>query len=309
MALLTGMAVKHWRAYTQRWSQLDQVVLYAEMQKLLTQVACEWADVPLADSEAGERSHQLTALFDSAGAIGPRHWHARKARKLADRWMEAILIEVRSGRMRPTPNGALHTVAWHRDHRGQLLPVHTAAVEILNIVRPLIAVSVFIVFAAHALIQYPECRERIAAGERGYAELFLQEVRRFYPFFPALTARVSRAFEWNGYLFPQGQRVMLDLYGTNHDSRAWAAPDEFQPERFRDWDGGAFNFVPQGGGDPHAHHRCPGESITMELMQVAVAFLVHGLRYEVPKQDLALDFRRLPALPRSNVILRNVSIV
>ena len=94
--------------------------------------------------------------------------------------------------------------------------------------------SVYLTFAALALHDYPACRECVCArGDDDYPLFFAQEVRRFYPFFPAVGAETRHDFEWNGYHFPKGMPVLLDLYGTNHDERTWTAPNEFQPERFR----------------------------------------------------------------------------
>jgi fatty-acid peroxygenase len=156
------------------------------------------------------------------------------------------------------------------------------------------------------LHRYPACRQKLAAGESGYAELFAQEVRRFYPFFPSVMALVRRDFEWKGYRFPAGARVMLDLYGTDHDARMWDAPEEFRPERFRGWKECSFSFIPQGGGDPHIHHRCPGEGIAVALIKVAANFLTREIAYHVPEQDLRIDQSRLPALPRSRFVIANV---
>src|SRR3546814_9974873 len=66
-----------------------------------------------------------------------------------------------------------------------MLSPRVAAVELLNILRPTVAVSVFITFTAHALHQLPACRQNLQADD-GYLECFVQEVRRFYPFFPAV---------------------------------------------------------------------------------------------------------------------------
>src|SRR3546814_15123713 len=77
-----------------------------------------------------------------------------------------------------------------------LLSLHVAAVEILNVIRPIVAVGVYITFVAHALHQFPECRRKVEAGDdTSYTEMFVQEVRRFYPFFPAVAALVRREFE------------------------------------------------------------------------------------------------------------------
>lgn len=107
-----------------------------------------------------------------------------------------------------------------------------AAVELLNVIRPVVAIAVYLTFVAHALHRYPHCRHGLRSGDAEYREWFVQEVRRFYPFFPAVVARVRQDFEWRGYAFPAGRRVMLDLYGTDHDVRLWQAPETFRPERF-----------------------------------------------------------------------------
>lgn len=295
-----------WDTYARKWAAMDRVILYNEVREILTRAVCAWAGVPLAESEVGLRTRELTALFDYAGSVGPKHWWARLARKRADRWIADLIGQVRAGRLNPPEQSAAHVIAWHRELNGELLRPHVAAVELLNVLRPTVAVSVFIMFAAHALHQYPECRRKLESGEHDYAELFVQEVRRFYPFFPSVMARVWHDFEWKGYHFPQGRRVILDLYGTNHDAQTWDAPEEFRPERFRQWDGSPFNFIPQGGGDHYINHRCPGEWIAIELMKVASDVLTKRIKYDVPEQDLWIDRSRLPALPHSRFIISNV---
>jgi fatty-acid peroxygenase len=182
-------------------------------------------------------------------------------------------------------------------------------VELLNILRPTVAISVYIVFLAHALHEHPQYRDALRRGDSYLTEAFVQEVRRFYPFFPATTARVRHEFDWNGLHFPAHIRVLLDLHGINHDDRVWDAPQEFRPERFIKWDGDAFTFVPQGGGDHQTNHRCPGEWATIEIMKTALEFFVNGIRYEVPQQDLRVNETRLPALPKSKFVISKVARV
>jgi fatty-acid peroxygenase len=179
-------------------------------------------------------------------------------------------------------------------------------VEVINILRPTVAVSRYVIFAALALHRHPEYRGILRAGGQEDLENFVHEVRRFYPFFPFVAARVRKSFEWKGYFFPEGTRVLLDLYGTNHDPRTWEAPQEFRPERFRRWDKSAWNFIPQGGGDHYENHRCAGEWITIELMKVAVRHLCRSMTYEVPMQNLQIRFSRIPAIPESRFVIKNV---
>lgn len=296
-----------WSAYARQWTARDRIVLYPAAQEILTQTVCAWAGVPLAKAEVKRRSRDLAALFDQADSFGPKHWQARLARRRTERWISGFIEDIRAGRFTPPAKSAAHLIAWHRELNGELLSPRIAAVELINVLRPTVAVAVYIVFAALALHQHPECRAQLAAGD-GDAEHFVQEVRRFYPFFPLVAARVREDFEWRGYPFPAGRLVLLDLHGTNHDARTWERPDAFWPERFRTWDGSAFNFIPQGGGSHERNHRCPGEWITIELMKVAAQFLTGRLAYEVPPQDLRIERSRLPALPRSRFVIRAVSV-
>ena len=308
LAALAEATADGWRTFARRWASQRDVVLYDELHELLARAVCAWAGVALQEEEVGRRTRELAALFDAAGAVGPRHWWSRFARVRAERWISGVVGEIRDGRLHAPEGSAAHVIAWHREADGQLLDARLAAVELLNVLRPTVAVSVYLVFVAHALHHHQESQQRLRADEADYAELFVQEVRRFYPFFPSAVARTRDAFEWNGYPFPAGRSVMLDLNGTNHDPRAWDAPGEFRPERFRQWDGSPFNFIPQGGGDHRVHHRCAGEWITIELMKVAANFLARGMEYEVPPQDLRIDYSRLPALPRSRFVIRHVRL-
>lgn len=224
----------------------------------------------------------------------------------AERWIETLVSRIRAGNVQPPKESASHVIAFYRDLNGKLLSPPIAAVEIINVIRPTVAVAVYITFIAHALHEHPELRARLETGDERYAEFFLQEIRRYYPFFLPWLHGCGKRPKWKGYRFPRGRRVMLDLYGTNQDARTWGAPDEFRPERFQQWDGSAFNFIPQGGGDHNVNHRCPGEWIALTLMKVAVDVLVKRIRYDVPKQDLQISVARLPAIPRSRFIMCNV---
>jgi fatty-acid peroxygenase len=297
------------REYAGDWASMDRVVLYPQLQEILTRSVCAWAGVPLREDEVDKRARQLSALFDGAGAVGPRHWRSRLARQQADRWISEIIERVRGRTYRSPHDSVTFQLAWYREPNGTVLPSKTAAVEVLNILRPTVAVSVYIVFLAHALHEHPQYQDAIRRGNASLAEAFVQEVRRFYPFFPATTARVRHEFDWNGLHFPADVRVLLDLHGINHDDRVWDAPDEFRPARFLHWDGDAFTFVPQGGGDHQKNHRCPGEWATIEIMKAALDFFVNGIRYEVPEQDLRIDETRLPALPRSKFVINKVARV
>jgi len=96
-------------------------------------------------------------------------------------------------------------------------------------------------------------------------------------------------------------------HGSNDDLRIWGDPAVFLPERFRDWNGSAFTFIPQGGGDHAAGHRCAGEWATIDLLKRATPLLTTAMRYEVPTQDLQIDLSRMPTLPNSRFVISNVT--
>jgi fatty-acid peroxygenase len=297
-----------WAACARQWRHGDQVVLYEAMQGVLMRAVCAWAGIPLDESEVQLRTRQVAALFSYAGSVGLMHGYARNARRGSEVWLADLVERIRSSEWKLAESSAAHVIAWHRDPRGALLDPRTAAVELLNVLRPTVAVAVWIAFVAHALHEHPECRAEIERDKDGYVDRFVQEVRRFYPFFPAVVARTRREFEWKGYTFPRGRRALLDLWGTDHDARIWQRPNEFDPERFVRRPPNAFAFIPQGGGDPASGHRCPGEEVAVEIMKLAARFLVHRLQYEAPPQDLELDMTNLPALPRSGFVMRNVRL-
>ncbi len=90
-------------------------------------------------------------------------------------------------------------------------------------------------FAVLALHRFPEAAKQIqeSSGE-DEADRFGEEVRRLYPFFPAVIAKIRRAFSWRGLDFPAKTRVLLGIYGRNHDGPYWNRPEKFSPDSFRD---------------------------------------------------------------------------
>src|SRR5699024_12373564 len=92
-----------------------------------------------------------------------------------------------------------HTIAFQRYFNCKLLPVQIAAVEVLNSLRPIVAIGRYITFGVVALHQYPETYEKMEAdaGKHRYSQWFVQEGRRFYPFGPLLGAKVRQPFIWN----------------------------------------------------------------------------------------------------------------
>lgn len=295
-----------WQARMADWEQADQVVLYGEAGRVLTEAVHDWAGVPLASDAVADRMDDLHAMITGAGTVGAGYLRGRTARLRTERQLQRAIEQVRTGQLQPRPDQALHVVAWHRDLDEQLLDAHLAAVELLNVLRPTVAIDRYIVFCAVALHRHPRWRARLYDADQEEVGWFVQEVRRFFPFFPFAAARVDHTFAWNGYRFPAGRRTMLDLHATNHDPTVWEEPATFRPSRFGGRQIGPFELVAQGAGDHLTNHRCAGEWPTIDLMKAAVELLVEHMDYDVPDQELTIARGRVPALPRSAFVMRNV---
>jgi fatty-acid peroxygenase len=287
--------------YTLRWAGAPKVVLYHEFRRLLTEAVCQWAGVGLAANEIDTRAVVLAGMYEEAASIGWGQIRGRTARKRCEAWVGSQLADIRVGRREVCPRSAAHVMATGEEADGRLIDLQGATVDLLSVLRPTVAVSVFMTFAAHALSKFPHTREALVGGRDKALHSFAQEVRRYYPFFPMAAARVSEPFEWQGYRFPKGRKVLLDLYGTNHHPALWDNPQEFRPERFDNWIENRNTLVPQGGGRQETNHRCVGEALTIELIKLAADLLVNRIEYKVPPQDLELDMQRLPALPPSRM--------
>ncbi len=86
----------------------------------------------------------MAQLFDSAANSIRGHARSRVARKRTEHWAGEIIHSVRTGRLKVSEGRALHTIAFHRQLDGEWMSEAVAAVELLNVLRPIIAVSVFI---------------------------------------------------------------------------------------------------------------------------------------------------------------------
>ncbi|MEQ5787779.1 cytochrome P450 [Erythrobacter sp. NFXS35] len=301
LSLLTGPAVAAitdrfeaaWHDALPGWCARPSVVLHDEMQQLLCKAACDWAGVPVRGRALARRTEEMAAMIGSAGAIGPSVLGALMLRQRSEIWARRAVLTARERRETATPVGVL---AHHRDPGGNLLDPEAAAVELLNLVRPTVAIARFITFAALALHQHTDAAQWLAEDPEARAPAFADEVRRFYPFFPVIGGTVRRPFAWHGHTFAQDDWVLLGLHATNHDPALWDDPHAFRPQRFIAADPSSFALVPQGAGDHAADHRCPGEWFTIALIARA-AVLLGKATWGVPRQDLSIPLNRFPTLP------------
>ncbi|MFI8321472.1 cytochrome P450 [Streptomyces sp. NPDC085529] len=283
------------------------LVVFEEAARVLALSVRDWAGLPLSDPTTVGLARDCTAMVDGFATAGPRHLRARRARRRQERALADLVTQVRRSPETASWGSVVETVARHRDADGDLLDPRTAAVELLNVVRPTVAIAWFAAFAAHALHRWPDRREPLRADTSGvHAEAFAHEVRRFYPFAPFVAGLAAQDLTWRGGDIPEGTLVLLDLYGQNHDPALWEHPYRFDPHRFTR-PGRPPNpldvLVPQGGGDASRGHRCPGEDITVTVL-AALATELARLDHDVPEQDLTIPLHRVPTLPGGGFELR-----
>ncbi|MBU2669564.1 cytochrome P450 [Actinoplanes bogorensis] len=274
------------------WRGGGPVTLFDEAARVLSDAAARWTGVPENDLLTSD----LVAMVEGFASVGPRHLRARLARMRRERQLSKIIEDVRR---QPPTDTAVSRIAHHLEN-GYLLDSRSAAVELINIIRPTTAVAWFAAFAGHALDRWPGTRARLREGDDAYTLAFVHEVRRFYPFVPFLGGRARRDLAFQSTDVPKGTLVLLDVYGQHHDPRVWPEPYEFRPERFLGRPIGEFELIPQGGGDPRTGHRCPGEQIVIATLGTLVQRLAK-LDYYLPPQDTGIDLGRVPARPRSGI--------
>lgn len=300
----------HWQSRLMHWEAKQSAVLFDELHLLLCRAACEWCGIPLDPADAPALTRDLVLMIEGGGTVGPRHWASRRARHRTE---NALIRLIEGYRRTPTKEIdrtlPLPALADFRDANGAPLADRIVAVELLNLIRPIAAVARYMVFVVLALHEHPACRERLTQQkETVYRRHFIQEIRRYYPFFPFIAARVRKDFVWRGYRFRHGTQVILDLYGTNHDPNRWGEPDRFRPERFEreNEDCHRFAMIPQGGGEHATGHRCPGEWITLALIDLAIDKFVQQLSYRVPDQNLSMSLGDMPAKPKSGMVIDQI---
>ncbi|QBP41965.1 cytochrome P450 [Paenisporosarcina antarctica] len=303
---LAKLTMEHWQSSISKWESVKKVVLFDEAKNILCRIACDWAGVPLEESEVEVRANDFSAMVDAFGAVGPRHWAGRRARTRTEEWIKGVIDDVRQGKLKVMEGSALYEITFHKKLEGGQLNSQIAAVELINVLRPIVAIATFITFTALALYEHPTHKEKLQSGDKKELEMFVQEVRRFYPFGPFIGAKVRKGFIWNDFHFEKGMLVFLDMYGTNHDPRNWENPNDFRPDRFKERKSNLFDFIPQGAGDPAQGHRCPGEGITVEVMKVSLDFLVNKIKFDVPDQDISYSLVKMPTLPESGFVMSNI---
>ena len=290
-----------WDAWAVRVRPGRDLLVEREAARVIGRGVLDWSGAHVDDASADRVSRWWATEVDGFGVPGRPYLEARRARQQTDAWALAQVLAVRSGAHDAPPDSALGLVAAWRDEDGGLLDDRTAAVDLQNCLRPAVAVSRFVAFAALALARAPHwaatAREEVRATGRPGATCvaIAREARRRAPFVPLLAAVARHDDTLLGVPVRAGERVLLDVVGTLRDPVSWPDPMAFDPSRFL---GASLvvedALVPQGGGSVVAGHRCPGEDPSLGILAAGIAALCR-FDTDLVSEDTHVNERRIPA--------------
>ncbi len=291
--------------------QQGQFELFDLAKDVLFRSICEWAGIDLSQltkKEVDQLAEYQISMISSAVTNPATHIKGIDNRKKSEKWAQSLIENARINPVAGKEDVALYAFAKATDDHGELLPIDVAAVELLNVIRPTVALTVWIALMGHALFSRPDIYQRLHAEFDQLQDSFIQEMRRYYPFFPMLPAFAIQDVEVDGYLIPKDSWVVLDLYGTNHDDRMIETPEVFRISRYLGKEkhisyDEEYEMIAQGGGKFKTMHRCAGEWITLHTLRVFSDQLVNKYQFSIPEQDWSIPMNQFPTYPKSKALL------
>jgi len=107
---LANVMADQWRTRLETWEGTDEVVLFYEIREILCRAVSMWVGVPLAESEAKQRTREFGAMIDGAGAFGPRSWCGMLLRARTDRWIRDVVQKDRTHELQVPEGSAEHVI-------------------------------------------------------------------------------------------------------------------------------------------------------------------------------------------------------
>lgn len=300
------------RTLTEKMEHLQgELELFDVAKDVLFRSICEWSGIDLTkmnEREINQLAEYQISMISSAVTNPITHIEGIENRKKSEKWAQSLIEDARINPVAGKENVALYAFANAKDTQGNLLPIDVAAVELLNIIRPTVALTVWIALMGHALFSRPDIYQRLHTEFDELQDSFIQEMRRYYPFFPMIPAFAKKDVTIDGYLIPEDSWVVLDLYGTNHDERSIETPEVFRISRYVGKEkhisyDEEYEMIAQGGGKFEAMHRCAGEWITLHALRVFSDQLVNKYEFSVPEQDWTIPMNQFPTYPNSKAKL------
>ncbi|MFN7026404.1 MAG: cytochrome P450, partial [Pseudorhizobium sp.] len=131
---LSQIFQEEWLARLSFWQKQKRVVLFEEVNLILTRAACRWAGVPIGDSHA--MATELAGMVEHAGHFRLATFAALWRRRRTERHVRKLVEQIRLGDVDVASDMPVRRVAAFRDIDGQMLSAEAAAVEIINMLRP-----------------------------------------------------------------------------------------------------------------------------------------------------------------------------
>jgi cytochrome P450 len=307
-----------------RWSVAGEIRWLDELKRLAIEVICTTVIGMEPGGEMDDLRRDYGTVLDAVAALpidlpGTRYRRALRAR---DRILAVLARKVAERRSQPGEDG-LSRMLQARAAEDVALSDAEAVLELHHVV-----IAGFIVFAelgaiVQQLSEHPEVRRRLTeevlrvapAGPLAaeslaampYLRQVVMEVKRLCPIIPAIFGKARTTFELAGVSVPEGWMVLWAPLPTHTTRGLYSEPARFDPERFspeRAEDRRHEHaYVPQGAG-PAIGHRCPGLDFATLLMQVFTVVVLRGHDWELPPQQLDLDYSKTPPEPAGGLRAR-----
>lgn len=143
-----------------------------------------------------------------------------------------------------------------------------------------------------------------------YLKAVIKETLRLHPPLPLLVPHASiQDVKLCGYDIPARTTVMINAWAIGRDPKSWERPEEFDPQRFINYDidfkgQDSFNLIPFGAG----RRICPGIGFAMAIIELVLTRLLHHFEWELPNgmKREELDMSESPGIvehKRSGLLL------
>ncbi|MFW6773867.1 cytochrome P450 [Nocardioides sp. CPCC 205120] len=275
-----------------------EVVLFDLLVEAYGDAVLRWAGVPGSAEERRVLARRMAAIVDGFGGAGTAYVRGWRERLRLNRWAARLVRETRRTASVDATSVVARIAATDLDDR-------TAGVELLNVLRPTVAVAWPATWAALTLAVDRSARAALVGDAGARARVCVaHESRRVHPFVPALAGRIRSETEHDGVRLRPGDHLVLDVPGTDTDPAWWDRPEELDPSRFAHAEPDPYAYVPQGGGHPDQGHRCPGEPLTVALVATTLGELARHDITPVDDQPGRTDRTRMPRRPHGGLRLR-----
>ena len=299
------------------WSEKPEIRWLDELKRLSIEIICRTV-IGMAPGAEMDRLRLDYGILTGGFATLPIDLPGtpyRRALRARDRILAVLTERVRERRRASTGDGLSRILV-----ADPSLSDGNAALELHHVV-----IAGFIVYAELAamilqLTEHPDVREKLVREVRSsapagpltadalrgmpYLLQVVNEVKRLCPIVAAVFGRARRDFEFDGFSVPAGWMVMWAPTPSHVARGKYTNPERFDPDRFspeRAEDRRHEHaFAPQGAGPEHGH-RCPGFDFATVIMEVFAIALLRGGSWELPPQNLELDFGRTPPEPRDGL--------